>query len=74
VTDTNVVHDLTVTESVEIGLNLTPLRMKLLSFMVGNNGPFVKRIAAVDFTEEWAKQQIATEVATLRAIGAIPQT
>ena len=51
---------------------LQPLNGKVVTFMVGNNGPFTLNYRKEEYTEQRVQKDIQDEVTTLRAIGAIP--
>ncbi len=51
---------------------LQPTRAKLITFMVGTHGPFTLRYAASEYSAATVEAAIDKEVATLRALGAIP--
>lgn len=51
---------------------LTPHNNKVVTYTVGNNGPFTLTYRASDYTQDKVQQDIQSEVDTLRAIGAIP--
>jgi hypothetical protein len=48
-----------------------PLTSKLITFTVGEHGPFNLTVPANDFTPEKVQAHIDNTVATLRAIGAV---
>lgn len=57
------------------GFDIGTLRsnnQKLVTYMVGNHGPFTLSYAVADYTPEQVNQDIQREVDTLRGIGAIP--
>lgn len=47
---------------------------KVVSYMVGNHGPFTLTYNAADYNAERVNQDVQKEVDTLRSIGAIPGT
>lgn len=47
---------------------------KIVTFMVGDHGPFTLTYDASDYNAERVQQDIQKEVDTLRAIGAVPAT
>jgi hypothetical protein len=51
---------------------LTPHNNKVVTYTVGNHGPFTLTYRAGDYTQERVETDIQREVDTLRAIGAIP--
>lgn len=51
---------------------LTPHNNKIVTYMVGNHGPFTLTYRAGDYTQERVQQDIQREVDTLRGLGAIP--
>lgn len=53
---------------------LTSSVSKVVTFYVGNNGPFTLTYAADKYNQQQVNADIQKEVDTLRAIGAIPQS
>lgn len=51
---------------------LTPHNNKVVTYTVGNHGPFTLTYRAGDYTQERVETDIQREVDTLRGIGAIP--
>lgn len=51
-----------------VDTNLQPTVTKRVSFMVGNQGPFVLNYPAAQYSAERVKEDIQKEVETLRAI------
>jgi hypothetical protein len=51
---------------------LTPHQNKIVTFMVGSNGPFTLTYRGTDYTQEKVQADIQAEVDTLRGLGAIP--
>lgn len=51
---------------------LTPHNNKVVTYTVGNHGPFTLTYRAGDYNQERVEQDMQREVDTLRAIGAIP--
>jgi hypothetical protein len=51
---------------------LQPMNSKVVTFMVGEHGPFTLYYAAGTYTTEHVQADIQAEVDTLRALGAIP--
>ncbi len=51
---------------------LQPTRAKLITFMVGQHGPFTLRYQASEYNQATVEAAIQREVDTLRALGAIP--
>lgn len=50
----------------------TPIRDKEITYTVGTHGPFTLRVHETDYNDANVTAQIEQNVATLRAIGAIP--
>lgn len=51
---------------------LQPMNTKVVTYMVGDNGPFTLYYPAGTYTPETVQADIQKEVDTLRALGAIP--
>ncbi len=51
---------------------LLPTRTKVVTYMVGTQGPFTLTTPAHDFTADYVQRETQREVDTLRAIGALP--
>ncbi len=51
---------------------LQPTRAKLVTYMVGQNGPFTLRYQASEYSQATVEAAIQKEVDTLRALHAIP--
>jgi hypothetical protein len=51
---------------------LQPINSKVVTYMVGDNGPFTLYYAPGAYSQDAVQADIKKEVDTLRAIGAIP--
>lgn len=51
---------------------LQALNNKIVTYMVGDHGPFTLTYAATEYNTERVQQDIQKEVDTLRGIGALP--
>lgn len=50
---------------------LQPLRDKIVTYTVGQHGPFILRYHLGDYNQQKVEQDIQAEVDTLRGLGAI---
>ncbi len=66
------IRNVRVQDSVILGEQLTPLRVKVVTYMVGTQGPFTLTYPSAEFTAERVREDMHKEVETLRAIGALP--
>ncbi len=67
-----VIANITKRDAVELGTNLQPIRVKVVTFNVGDQGPFTLRYTLDEYTDQRVVEDMQKEVASLRAIGAIP--
>ncbi len=68
----DLIHNVNVRDSVQLGEALTPLRVKIVTFRVGTHGPFTLTYPSAEFTAERVRADMMKEVETLKAIGALP--
>lgn len=54
-------------------VTLLPTKNVVVTYMVGDHGPFTLTTPANDFTAEYVERETSKQAATLRALGAIPQ-
>ncbi len=66
------IRNVLVRDAVELGENLTPLRVKVVTFMVDRQGPFTLRYTLDQFSVDRVNADMQKEIDTLRAIGALP--